>query len=122
MGRGEDKLRGENEEFFEERGGVDRGEKRKLLLEKPTPALRMLPGKALREAKADTMARGIVDQRHEVERATIEKRQQETRDDFLRDAAKSREAKARPAIDLTAAFRARAAQKDRQRGDEGRSR
>ena len=122
-------LREHSERFHEQRWELIDEEKRRLMLMKPAPALRMLPTKGLKEARAYNMAKAAVDERHEIERATIDRRQQDERDGFLHNAALARQSpSAAPDHALEAALRARVAQRarsldrDNQRGDEGRQR
>jgi hypothetical protein len=120
-------LREHHEKFHDQRWELIDKEKNKLMLSKPTPGLRMLPTKGLQEARAYNMARAAVDKGHEIERATMEKQQQEQRDGFLYSAEVQRSQQAARSgrdADLTEAFRRRVEQRDIQRGrdDPGRER
>ena len=120
-------LRDHSEKFHDRRWELIEEEKKKLMLARPTPALRMLPAKGMRESVAYSMARSTVSQRHEIERATMEKQQQEQRDGFLYSAEVQRSQQAARSgrdADLTEAFRRRADQREsgRDRGDRGRER
>jgi hypothetical protein len=116
------KLRAHEETFQERLPDLFAEEKRRLLLHKPEPALRMLPGRPLKERRAEQLARGNVQARHEAERIGMEERFQQERDGYLHTAEISRqkEARGKTAPDLSAALRARAANKERTRGEEGR--
>jgi hypothetical protein len=76
-------FRGREEDLVNE-------EKRRLLLHKPEPALRMQRGRPMPEQQAERLARSKVQQRHQQERAALEQEQQRERDYFLQLAERAR--------------------------------
>ncbi len=104
-----ERLREFSRAFDEREGDLIDEEKRRLLLHKPDLALRMLPGRPLKEHRARQLAFRMVHDRHALERLAIEREQQRERDYVLESA----EAVRRMALnhDLSAAFQAKAAQK-----------
>ena len=68
----------------------------------------MLPGQRFKEMRAEQMAKGNVNARHEAERKSVEEKFQREGDDFLRQAERDRQPP-----DLSAVFRARAQQRER---------
>jgi len=116
-----DKLREHDAKFQEDLHKLIDEEKRRLLLHKPEPALRMLPGKPMKEARAEFLAKSNVNARHEAERKGMEEKFSQERDGYLHGAEQTRQKEqAKPGTNLSDAFNARAAQKERMRGDEGR--
>jgi hypothetical protein len=114
-------LRAHEDKFQEELNERIDEEKRKLLLHKPEPALRMLPGRPLKERRAEYLATQNVTARHEAERTGLEQKFEQERDGYLHAAEASRQRDARE--DLSAALQARAVHKDRgQERDRGRER
>jgi|SRR5579883_885465 len=109
----------------------------RLLRERQELSLRMLPLKKLRYSRARVMARHNVFAQHEREAQALEKKQQDERDDFLRNTEQEREKLAQETNDqkqtpekandnhlgrdFAAALKARAAQKSAER-DGGRDR
>jgi hypothetical protein len=112
-----EKLRVHDAKFQERLHELVDEEKRRLLLHKPEPALRMLPGKPLKDWRAEELAKTNVNSRHEAERSAMEQTFAQERDGYLHAVEVTRQ---RPDSDLSAALRARSAQRQRDRGDEGR--
>ncbi len=120
-------LRAFSQDFYDhEVERIDEA-KRKLLLDKPDLALRMLPLQRMKEARAEQLARGMVHRQHDAERATMEQDHQEIQDRFLeaveqQRAQQQQEAEKDSDKELRAALEERVAAKARQRGDDGRRR
>lgn len=114
-----EKLRAHDAKFQDRLHELIDEEKRRLLLHKPEPALRMLPGKPLKDWRAEELAKNNVNARHEAERQGMENTFTQERDGYLHATETARQ---RPASDLSAALKTRAAQRQRDRGDEGRER
>src|SRR5271156_5391430 len=102
-------------EFYENRYGLIEEEKRHILREKPAPALRMLPGRMLKDSWAHHLAKGVVDARHEAERKTMLEDHQKILDGRLRAAEQERGGHQRTQPVLQTEFQ-RSASKEIQKG------
>jgi hypothetical protein len=122
-------LREFSTDFYDHESERIDAAKRRVLLEKPDLALRMLPTQRMREARAAQLASVMVHRQHDEERKTMEQSHRQIQDRFLYDAdlQRAEATREKPAEkdrtqDLAQAFKDRAAKKDLQRGDEGRDR
>src|SRR5438093_587943 len=86
-----EKLRAHDAKFQERLHDLVDEEKRRLLLHKPEPALRMLPGKPLKDWRAEQLAKTNVHSRHEAERSGMEKTFAQERDGYLHAAEVTRQ-------------------------------
>lgn len=106
--------------FYRDRAELVEKEKRKLLLQRPELVLRMLPGR-LKERRAEAVAARNVRGRHEQFMRQLMEEKMRALDDYMKRAETER-AGARDADlkrEFTQALRARAMQKEREKGGRG---